>query len=77
MCMFFFNFRVIEPEVILSTDEKIDQTQSKFDETATRVEQLFFTNQYQNACSDIEKVVFVSFFESLFDVFSLFPIVSL
>uniref|UniRef100_A0A915LDQ9 Uncharacterized protein n=1 Tax=Meloidogyne javanica TaxID=6303 RepID=A0A915LDQ9_MELJA len=44
-----------ENEVSLSTEEIIDKNQKKFDEMATRVEKVFFSKQYTNACSDIEK----------------------
>uniref|UniRef100_A0A914MWJ5 MICOS complex subunit MIC19 n=1 Tax=Meloidogyne incognita TaxID=6306 RepID=A0A914MWJ5_MELIC len=46
-----------ENEVSLSTEEIIDKNQKKFDEMATRVEKVFFSKQYTNACSDIEKSI--------------------
>nr|CAD2143615.1 unnamed protein product [Meloidogyne enterolobii] len=46
-----------ENELSLSTEEIIDKNQKKFDEMATRVEKVFLSKQYTNACSDIEKSI--------------------
>ncbi|KAL7073448.1 hypothetical protein ACQ4LE_007004 [Meloidogyne hapla] len=46
-----------ENELSLSNEERIDKNRKKFDEMATRVEKIFFSKQYPNACSDIEKSI--------------------
>ncbi|CAK5027163.1 unnamed protein product [Meloidogyne enterolobii] len=46
-----------ENQLSLSTEEIIDKNQKKFDEMATRVEKVFLSKQYTNACSDIEKSI--------------------
>ncbi|CAK5073036.1 unnamed protein product [Meloidogyne enterolobii] len=46
-----------ENELSLSTEEIIGKNQQKFDEMATRVEKVFLSKQYTNACSDIEKSI--------------------